>query len=491
MDRVRSRFPAAVRQKPYRNRETFVHVLYGEELDLHLRLPDRPDAEMLKAAGDLTAGPIGDVRRLVECVGRLERLGHEVKVYPDAEELIQRRLFQQHLAERTAEIQKDPHKHPLRKELLKVELLPYQLEGVAFAAGTGRAILADDMGLGKTIQGVGAAELLAREAGIRRVLVVCPASLKSQWRSEIHRFCDRSVQLVVGGAAERAGQYDSDCFFTVCNYEQVLRDILAIERTRWDLIVLDEGQRIKNWESKTARVIKGLKSPFALVLSRHAAGEPARRSVLRGAVRRRPAAAARPSASSTAIAWSTRRERCWATRTSTCCGRTSGRSSAAAPASRCCSSCRRGRTEIVRIPPTDEQLELHGTHMRIVLADRPQTLHQRDGPAAAAKGAADVPHGGRRHLPGGQAAAGLFQQAGVPGRAAGRAVRRAGLQGAAVLRVDHDARPDRAPAGQPRPGLRAAGRLRAAEGATADCQPLLRRTRAAGCSSPPTPARRA
>ena len=40
-------------------------------------------------------------------------------------------------------------------------------------------------------------------------------------------------------------------FFTVCNYEQVLRDILAIEGVAWDLIILDEGQRIKNWEAKT------------------------------------------------------------------------------------------------------------------------------------------------------------------------------------------------------------------------------------------------
>jgi SNF2 family DNA or RNA helicase len=47
----------------------------------------------------------------------------------------------------------------------------------------------------------------------------------------------------------------------------VLRDILPIEQVKWDLIILDEGQRIKNWESKTARVIKGLRSPFALVLS--------------------------------------------------------------------------------------------------------------------------------------------------------------------------------------------------------------------------------
>jgi SNF2 family DNA or RNA helicase len=141
------------------------------------------------------------------------------------------------------------------------------MDGVAFAVGAGRAILADDMGLGKTIQAVGVAEMLAREANIKKVLIVCPASLKSQWRNEIHKFCDRDVQLVSGGAKIRGDQYRSDCFFTVCNYEQVLRDILFIERAKWDLIILDEGQRIKNWETKTSNVIKCLRSPFALVLS--------------------------------------------------------------------------------------------------------------------------------------------------------------------------------------------------------------------------------
>src|SRR5260370_13920031 len=123
------------------------------------------------------------------------------------------------------------------------------------------------MGLGKTPQAVGVAELLAREAAIRKVLVICPASLKSQWRNEICRFVDRDVQLIAGQTAGRAEQYRSNCFFTVCNYEQVLRDILAIEQVPWDRIILDEGKRIKNWEAKTSRVIKGLRSRFALVLS--------------------------------------------------------------------------------------------------------------------------------------------------------------------------------------------------------------------------------
>lgn len=128
-------------------------------------------------------------------------------------------------------------------------------------------MIADDMGLGKTIQGIGVAELLSQDADISRVLIICPASLKSQWRLEIKRFTDRSCRIVLGNAEERAAQYDSSCFFTICNYEQVLRDILSIERVRWDLIILDEGQRIKNWEAKTSQMVKALKSPFALVLS--------------------------------------------------------------------------------------------------------------------------------------------------------------------------------------------------------------------------------
>ena len=199
LERVRRRFPAAERAKPYRNRETFVHVLYGEEMTLHLQLPDKPDEEIVKLAGQLIAGPIEDARKLVEFLGQMERMGRSVTVYPDAEELIQRLLFQQRMSKRMEAIRGNSAEHPLRTKLLKIPLLPYQLEGIAFAAGMGRAVLADDMGLGKTIQGVGAAEMLAREAGINKVLVVCPASLKSQWRNEIQRFCDRSVQLVVGG----------------------------------------------------------------------------------------------------------------------------------------------------------------------------------------------------------------------------------------------------------------------------------------------------
>jgi len=266
MERVKAKFPANKRRAAVR-RHFAVHVHYGELMTLRLVPPSKlePDAE--KIAKPLLDRDIDDVHDLVRRIGKLEQQGYRVTVYPDAEELIQQRLFMDRMTTLTEEIRRDPTAHPLRKNLLKAELLPYQMDGIAFAVGAGRAVLADDMGLGKTIQGIGVAELMAREAGISKVLVICPTSLKSQWRNEIQRFSGRNVQLILGSAEERAEQYDNECFFTVCNYEQVLKDMLSIERVKWDLIILDEGQRIKNWEAKTSNVVKSLKSPFALVLS--------------------------------------------------------------------------------------------------------------------------------------------------------------------------------------------------------------------------------
>lgn len=259
-------FPAAVRNKRYLRKRITVHLRYEDGPALALALPNRLSDAAMEIVRPLTKKPI-EAADLVRRLRHLEAGGHAFFVTPDAEEHIQRELLTARLSKVTAEIRHAPAKHPLRKTLLKEELLPYQLDGIAFAVGAGRAVLADEMGLGKTIQGVGVAELLAREIGIKRVLVVCPASLKSQWRSEIRRFSGRSVEIVAGPAAGRARAYAGDAFFTICNYEQVLKDILHVEKTRWDLIILDEGQRIKNWEAKTSRVIKGLASRFALVLS--------------------------------------------------------------------------------------------------------------------------------------------------------------------------------------------------------------------------------
>jgi hypothetical protein len=260
-------FPPEVRKAPYRRRRITVHLRYEERVSIGIALPQKLSPNARTIVSPLLRGGAIEVTALVQCLRELEAGGHAFFVTPDAEEHIERKLLALRMQKLVTEIRRAPAKHPLRTKLLKEPLLPYQLDGIAFAAGAGRAILADEMGLGKTIQGVGVAELLAREAGVRKVLIVCPASLKSQWRSEIARFSGRNTEVVTGPASGRAQAYAGEAFFTICNYEQVLKDILHIEKTRWDLVILDEGQRIKNWEAKTSRVVKGLSSRFALVLS--------------------------------------------------------------------------------------------------------------------------------------------------------------------------------------------------------------------------------
>lgn len=267
LENVRNRFDKTTRETPPKIKDICLYLQYGEETQLKMLIPETLDPCILTHLSPLKGKPIESMKDLISRIRHVENEGVSIVIYPDAEEYINRKLHQERMADEVAAIRKDPANHPLRKTLLKTELLPYQLDGIAFAAGAGRAVLADDMGLGKTIQGIGLAEFLARHASVSKVLIICPASLKAQWRIEIQRFSNRSSCLILGAVKDRQTQYVNSSFFTVCNYEQVLRDFLSIEKAAWDLIILDEGQRIKNWEAKTSRMIKALRSPFALVLT--------------------------------------------------------------------------------------------------------------------------------------------------------------------------------------------------------------------------------
>jgi len=151
-----------------------------------------------------------------------------------------------------------------------VPLFPYQREGMLHLAFTERSLLADEMGLGKTIQAIAACALLERLGSARKVLVVTPASLKTEWEEQIQRFARLSYQLVFGGRQKRLDAYAGATapFFTIVNYEQMVKDSLDVnERLRPDIVVLDEAQRIKNWSTKTTQAIKRLRSRYAFVLT--------------------------------------------------------------------------------------------------------------------------------------------------------------------------------------------------------------------------------
>lgn len=207
------------------------------------------------------------VDRFDDFTAAATRSGHELRVYDDAleyvAELRDARARQALLTRRYdgGRITK------AWNNLLNVDLYPYQREGAIFAAQAGRAILADEMGLGKTIQAIAAAEILARDAGVERVLIVCPASLKYQWKSEIERFCKRTALILEGLTHTREALYAEPSFFKIVNYDVIHRDLDAVTRWQPDLVILDEAQRIKNWQTRTAKSVKRLASRFALVLT--------------------------------------------------------------------------------------------------------------------------------------------------------------------------------------------------------------------------------
>jgi SNF2 family DNA or RNA helicase len=152
-------------------------------------------------------------------------------------------------------------------ELIRGNLYPYQKTGVRKMVETGRVLLADEMGLGKTLQAIAATEILARHFGIMKVLIICPTSVKYQWKHEIERFTERTVQVVEGLAHTRKQLLADDSFYKIISFGVCLYDLDAINRLNTDLVILDEAQRIKNWKTQTARAVKQIGSEFAFVLT--------------------------------------------------------------------------------------------------------------------------------------------------------------------------------------------------------------------------------
>lgn len=198
---------------------------------------------------------------------RVARSGHELRAYDDALDFVagQRDAVRRVIA--LDSIFPRATNDPLLKKLLKVPLYPYQAEGALFAVRAGRVLIGDEMGLGKTIQAIAAAEILARHFGVSRVLVICPTSLKYQWQSELARFSGRQARVLAGGRAQRQKDYAIEDFCKITNYEKLKPDLDLISAWAPELVIVDEAQRVKNWNTIAARALKRIDSPYAIVLT--------------------------------------------------------------------------------------------------------------------------------------------------------------------------------------------------------------------------------
>ena len=247
--------------------EVFLH--YGESLQLGIHLPPRHSdrlAALSKKFFD-DRGLWSGRGRFDDLIAAVESAPEDVTVMSDALDFVDREVERVEMLRRESEWLDKLAAGTLELNLLTVPLYDYQMRGALFLACRGRSILGDDMGLGKTIMALAAVELLARERGIGRVLVVAPSSVKYQWETEIQKFTGRAVQVVEGSPTDRTDLYAEPTFYRLVNYEQVVRDLPAINAWKPDVVILDEAQRIKNWESKTSKAVKKLASRYAMVLT--------------------------------------------------------------------------------------------------------------------------------------------------------------------------------------------------------------------------------
>lgn len=247
-------------------RRSSIYMSYIGGRKLKLRPGTDASEEMAIAAmryfdDDLTAVP-GMIPELPAFIENARRIDPQFHCYPDALNYIleardRRRRLQVLESIDDAEI----------GAVLHTSLYPYQTEGIRFIFKAGRALLADEMGLGKTVQALGAAELMKRRNIISSVMIVCPTSLKYQWKKEIERFTDSSVTVVEGAASARRELYSEPTFYKIVSYHTLANDIKALGLLTTDFLIMDEVQRLKNWNTQIARAARRIDADYCAVLS--------------------------------------------------------------------------------------------------------------------------------------------------------------------------------------------------------------------------------
>ncbi|MCH7752749.1 MAG: DEAD/DEAH box helicase [Planctomycetes bacterium] len=146
-------------------------------------------------------------------------------------------------------------------ELLTFPLrpFPYQFDGIAFLYPRHEAVLADEMGLGKTMQAIIGMRLLAHQGHVRRALLVCPKPLVTNWQREFAQWApELLVTVVEGNQARRQWLWqNAQHGVLLANYELLVRDRQHFESLDrpFDLMIIDEAQRIKNRLSTTNEVV--------------------------------------------------------------------------------------------------------------------------------------------------------------------------------------------------------------------------------------------
>jgi SWI/SNF-related matrix-associated actin-dependent regulator 1 of chromatin subfamily A len=149
---------------------------------------------------------------------------------------------------------------------LDLDFLGYQRAGVAFALDSiskrGGVLIADEQGLGKTIQAIGVINL---RQDIKKVLIICPNTLKVNWRREFSRWCARPLKIAVQNAGS---PYLGDLVDVLAiNYDIVGKYLDKIQATGFDMMIIDECHYVKNSKAQRTKATLSIKPPIRVALS--------------------------------------------------------------------------------------------------------------------------------------------------------------------------------------------------------------------------------
>ena len=169
------------------------------------------------------------------------------------------------LSDRLFYLLQPPLEALLDSSTLELPFVPFdfQYSGVGFLFPRHAAILADEMGLGKTMQAITSIRMLLRCGHVRNVLLICPKPLVTNWQREFALWAPEvPVSAVSGKQAKRSWHWHNDPTpVKIANYEMVVRDahVFAELQDEFDIVALDEAQRIKNKSSATSKTIREIK----------------------------------------------------------------------------------------------------------------------------------------------------------------------------------------------------------------------------------------
>lgn len=159
------------------------------------------------------------------------------------------------------------------------DLYPFQRTGVKFLADHERVLLGDEMGLGKSIQAIVALKLLFRSGRAKSCLIVCPKSVLTDWEKKIWEWAPElnRVTKVTGSRPSRQLLWSTEEYIYIVTYETLRQDMPGslegnangedIAKTKFDVVILDEIQKVKNPTAAISRAVRKIDSDIRWGLS--------------------------------------------------------------------------------------------------------------------------------------------------------------------------------------------------------------------------------